>query len=82
MGRRSTSANEAEAVLDVVDRERDEIIKAVPLSGHPNIIAVTKVGGGFSSVLLKSRAPGIVRHGLRCRRQKGIPMKAPLHNVM
>src|ERR1700680_160499 len=41
-GNRVYVSNESENVLDVVDRETGNIINRVPLSGHPNNIAVTK----------------------------------------
>src|SRR6516164_8165857 len=36
--------NEADSTLDVFDRESGALVKKVPLSNHPNNIAVTKNG--------------------------------------
>src|ERR1700676_3566967 len=44
-GGRIYVTSEDDEVLDVVDRKTGEIIKKVPLSGHPNNVAVTKDGG-------------------------------------
>jgi YVTN family beta-propeller protein len=41
-GGRVYLSNEADSTLDVVDRETGKIVKKVPLSGHPNNIAVSK----------------------------------------
>src|SRR5262249_8954376 len=37
-------SNEADSTLDVFDRGSGALIKKVPLSNHPNNIAVTKTG--------------------------------------
>jgi YVTN family beta-propeller protein len=41
-GKRVYLSNEADSTLDVVDRETGKVVKKVPLSGHPNNIAVSK----------------------------------------
>jgi len=57
-GNRVYISNESENVLDVVDRMSGGILQKIPLSGHPNNIAITKDGG---RVLVGIRAnPGVV----------------------
>src|SRR5262245_45439783 len=43
-GSRVYVSNEADSTLDVFDRESGALLKKVPLSNHPNHIAVTKTG--------------------------------------
>src|SRR5229473_1932851 len=43
-GRRVYVSDEADSTLDVIDRKTGKIVKKVPLSGHPNNIAVTRNG--------------------------------------
>src|SRR5262245_27778833 len=43
-GSRVYVSNEADSTLDVFDRESGALVKKVPLSNHPNNIAVTKNG--------------------------------------
>src|SRR3954464_4982715 len=44
-GTRVYVSNEADSTLDVVDRATGKIVKKIPLSGHPNNIAVPQGGG-------------------------------------
>src|SRR5215831_19352303 len=43
-GSRIYISNESESVLNIVDAKSAKTLKKVPLSGHPNNIAVTKDG--------------------------------------
>src|SRR5262252_6724927 len=43
-GSRYYISNEAESTLDVADAKTFKVIKNIPLSGHPNNIAVSKNG--------------------------------------
>src|SRR5215467_8897622 len=43
-GARVYASNEADSTLDVFDRKSGKLIKKVPLSNHPNNIAVTRDG--------------------------------------
>src|SRR6516162_4730740 len=43
-GSRVYVSNEADSTLDVFDRESGALVKKVPLSNHPNNVAVTKNG--------------------------------------
>jgi YVTN family beta-propeller protein len=74
-------SNEAESVLDVVDRKSGEILQKVVLSGHPNNITVTKDG---SSVLVGIRTmPGAIEviDGTSLKRTKTIPVHGGVHNI-
>ena len=74
-------SNESEGVLDVVDRESGEIVKTIPLSGHPNNIAVTKDGRQvFICIASKPGALDVV-DTTSMEKSLSIPMKAPMHNV-
>src|SRR5262249_18101077 len=53
-GTRVYVSNEADSTLDVFDRKAGTLIKKVPLSGHPNNIAVAKDG---LTVVARERAP-------------------------
>jgi YVTN family beta-propeller protein len=80
-GARVYISNEAESVLDVVNRESGAIHKKIPLSGHPNNIAVTKDGG---RVLVGIHAlPGAVDviDASSLTLAKTIPVNGPIHNI-
>src|SRR5260370_21956152 len=55
-GARVYVSNEADSTLDVFDRASCALIKKVPLSNHPNNIAVTKAGAPILAGI--ARAPG------------------------
>src|SRR6266851_3330109 len=57
-GSRYYISNEAESTLDVVDQKTLKVTRKIPLSGHPNNIAVSKDGRRVYVSI--ARAPGAV----------------------
>jgi len=74
-------SNESEQVLVIVDQKSGTIANKVPLSGHPNNIAVTK-DGRFVLVCIAS-APGAldIVDPKAVKVVKTIPTRGGLHNV-
>ena len=80
-GSRVYISNESENVLDVVDRKTGNIIKKVPLTGHPNNIAVTKDGGRVLVCIHEGPGALDIIDTTSLERVKSLPMKGILHNV-
>src|ERR1700758_1329786 len=57
-GDRYYISNEAQNTLDVVDTKSLQVTHSIPLSGHPNIIAISKDGRRVYVSI--ARAPGAV----------------------
>jgi len=74
-------SDEADGTLDVFDRKTGAPIKKVPLSDHPNNIAITKDGGRV--VVGIARDPGAldVIDTASLTRTNSIRVDGPLHNV-
>src|SRR2546430_7436368 len=74
-------SDEADGTLDVFDRKTGAPIKKVPLSDHPNNIAITKDGGRV--VVGIARDPGAldVIDTASLTRTNSIRADGPLHNV-
>jgi YVTN family beta-propeller protein len=80
-GRRVYVSNEADATLDVVERQSGAITAKVPLSGHPNNIAVTKDGGRVLVAINDGAGALDVIDTAALKLTKSLPMKGRLHNV-
>ena len=80
-GARIYASNEADSTLDVFDRASGTLIKKVPLSNHPNNIAVAKDGGRIFVAI--ARAPGAVDviDAKTLTLDKSIPVNGRLHNI-
>jgi YVTN family beta-propeller protein len=80
-GSRVYASNEADTTLDVFDRESGALVKKVPLSNHPNNIAVTKNGDRILVGI--ARAPGAVDiiDAKTLTRTKSVLVKGRLHNI-
>ncbi|HUI76676.1 MAG TPA: beta-propeller fold lactonase family protein [Bryobacteraceae bacterium] len=80
-GSRYYISDEAGRTLDAVDTKTLQIIRRVPLSGHPNNIAVSKNGKRVYVAI--AVAPGAVDviDTASLERVKSIPTKGALHNV-
>src|SRR5713226_7577464 len=80
-GSRYYFSNEAETTLDVVDQKTLKVIKRIPLSGHPNNIAIGKDGRRVYIAI--AVAPGAVDviDTTSMERVKSIPVKGALHNT-
>ena len=80
-GSKVYASNESDTTLDVFERKSGKLIKKVPLSNHPNNIAVTKDGSRV--VVGIARDPGAldVIDTATLTRTKSIPVNGRLHNV-
>jgi YVTN family beta-propeller protein len=80
-GSRYYFSNEAETTLDVVDQKTLKVIKRIPLSGHPNNIAIGKDGRRVYVAI--AVAPGAVDviDTTSMENVKSIPVKGALHNT-
>src|ERR1700686_5517093 len=74
-------SNEGESTLDVVDTKSLKVTKTIPLSGHPNNIAISKDGKRVYVSI--ARAPGSVDviDTASLEDVKSIPMKGSVHNT-
>jgi YVTN family beta-propeller protein len=74
-------SNEAESTLDVVDTKTLKIVKNIPLSGHPNNIAVSK--NGKRVYVSIAAAPGAVDviDTTSMEKVKSIAVKGSVHNT-
>jgi len=74
-------SNEAESTLDVVDTKTLKITRHIPLSGHPNNIAISKDGRRVYVAI--AVAPGAVDviDTKSQERVKSIPVKGAVHNA-
>jgi len=80
-GGRYYFSNEAETTLDVVDQKTLKVIKRIPLSGHPNNIAIGKDGRRVYVAI--AVAPGAVDviDTTSMSNVKSIPVQGALHNT-
>src|SRR5262249_4688091 len=74
-------SNEAESTLDVVDRKTLKVTRRIPLSGHPNNIAIGKDGRRVYVAI--AVAPGAVDviDTKSMENVKTIPVKGAVHNT-
>jgi len=80
-GTRVYVSNEADSTLDVVDRKSGKLIKRVPLSGHPNNIAVTRDGGRVVVAIAEQSGALDFIDTTSLTRAKSIPVNGRQHNV-
>src|SRR5262249_57089396 len=73
--------NEADSTLDVFDRESGALVKKVPLSNHPNNIAVTKTGDRILVGIARGAGAVDVIDAKTLTRTKSIQVKGRLHNI-
>jgi len=80
-GRHLYVSNEGESTLDVVDTKSLKVTKSIPLSGHPNNIAISKDGKRVYVSI--ARAPGAVDviDTASLEDVKSIPVKGAVHNT-
>ena len=80
-GSRYYFSNEAESTLDVVDQKTLKVTRSIPLSGHPNNIAISKDGRRVYVAI--AVAPGAVDviDTTSLKNVKSIPVKGALHNT-
>lgn len=80
-GRYYYVSNEAESTLDVVDTKTLKITRHIPLSGHPNNIAISKDGRRvYVSIAAAPGAVDVIDTQSQ-ERVKSIPVKGAVHNT-
>src|SRR5229473_457202 len=80
-GSRYYFSNEAETTLDVVDQKTLKVIRRIPLSGHPNNIAIGKDGRRVYVAIAVPPGAVDVIDTTSMERVKSIPVKGALHNT-
>src|SRR5258706_9823711 len=80
-GSRVYVSNEADSTLDVFDRESGALLKKVPLSNHPNNIAVTKAGDRILVGIARGTGAVDVIDAKTLTRTKSILVNGRLHNI-
>src|SRR5258708_3502188 len=80
-GSRYYISNEAQSTLDVVDTRSLKVTSRIPLSAHPNNIAISKDGRRVYVSI--ARAPGAVDvvDTASLEKVKSIPVKGAVHNT-
>ncbi len=80
-GSRIYISDEAESTLDVVDGKSLKVIERVPLSGHPNNIAVSRDGRRVYVGIIQAPGGVDVIDTASLRDVKTLPTKGSIHNV-
>jgi len=80
-GSRIYVSDEADSTLDVVDAKTLNVIKRVPLSGHPNNMAVGKDGKHVYVGIIQAPGGVDVIDTVSFQRIKTIPTKGTIHNA-
>jgi YVTN family beta-propeller protein len=80
-GSRIYVSNEAESTLDAVDVKTLKVIKRVPLSGHPNNMAVGKDGRRVYVGIIQAPGGVDVIDTASLTRVKTVPTKGTIHNA-
>ena len=80
-GSRYYVSNEAESTLDVVDAKTLKVTRNIPLTGHPNNIAISKDGRKvYVSIAAQPGAVDVVDTASQ-EKVKSIPVKGAVHNT-
>ena len=79
-GSRIYVSNEADSTLDAVDAKTLKVIKKVPLTGHPNNMAVGKDGRRVYVGIIQEPGGVNVIDTATLTRVKNIPTKGTIHN--
>jgi YVTN family beta-propeller protein len=80
-GSRYYISNEGEKTLDVVDQKTLKVTRSIPLSGHPNNIAISKDGRRvYVSIAMAPGAVDVV-DTTSLEKVKTIPVKGAVHNT-
>jgi YVTN family beta-propeller protein len=80
-GSRIYISDEAESTLDIIDAKTLAILKKVPLSGHPNNIAVSKDGRRVYVGIIQEPGGVDVIDTTSMQRAKTIPTQGTIHNA-
>jgi YVTN family beta-propeller protein len=80
-GSRYYISNEGNSTLDIADAKTLKVIKRVPLTGHPNNIAISKDGRRvYVSIAVAPGAVDVIDTASQ-ERVKSIPVKGAVHNT-
>ena len=79
-GSRIYISDEAESSLDVVDAKTLKVIKKIPLSGHPNNLAVGRDGRRVYVAIAQAPGGVDVIDTASLKDVKTVPTKGPIHN--
>src|SRR4029078_6866470 len=80
-GSRIFISDEAESTLDIIDAKTLAIVKKVPLSGHPNNMAVGKDGRHVYVGIAQASGGGDVIDTVSMQRVKTVPTEGAIHNA-
>jgi YVTN family beta-propeller protein len=80
-GSRYYISNEDKSTLDVVDRKTLAVTRSIPLSGHPNNIAISKDGRRVYVAIAEAPGSVDVIDTESLERVKTIPAKGAVHNT-
>jgi YVTN family beta-propeller protein len=80
-GSRFYISNEAESTLDVVDAKTLKVTRNIPLTGHPNNIAISKDGRKVYVSIAASPGAVDVIDTTSQEKIKSIPVKGAVHNT-
>ena len=80
-GSRIYVSNEAESTLDIADAKTFKVIKQIPLSGHPNNMAVGKDGQRVYVGIAQDPGGVDVIDTVTLKRVKTMPTKGTIHNA-
>src|SRR5262245_1573088 len=80
-GTRIYISDEAESTLDIVDAKTLKVITKVPLSGHPNNMAVAKDGRYVYVGIIQEPGGVDVIDTATQKRVKNVPTKGTIHNA-
>jgi YVTN family beta-propeller protein len=80
-GSRIYISDEAESTLDIIDTKTLAILKKVPLSGHPNNMAVSKDGRRVYVGIIQEPGGVDVIDTASMQRVKTIPTQGTIHNA-
>ena len=80
-GSRYYISDEGKSTLDVVDRKTLKVTRSIPLSGHPNNIAISKDGRRVYVSIAKAPGAVDVIDTTSLEDVKSIPVKGAVHNT-
>jgi YVTN family beta-propeller protein len=80
-GSRYYISNEAESTLDVVDTKTLKVTRNIPLSGHPNNLAISKDGRRVYVSIVEGAGAVDVIDTASMERVKSISVKGAVHNT-
>jgi YVTN family beta-propeller protein len=80
-GSRYYFSNEGEKTLDVVDQKTLKVTRSIPLSGHPNNIAISKDGRRVYVAIVVAPGAVDVIDTASLEKVKTIPVKGAVHNT-